>query len=121
MNAVIPLLSLRPFLSFSPEEFRAHVESLYVDPEIAKEKKRARMKKPQAKPFTWRRNKKGTFILRVNRKPKWITPEEFDFLSIEALLPANELFLYLKEKEIKISTQVVQDAIAQQVEEIPWK
>ena len=111
---MIPLLSVKAFNEFTPAEFKAHVKLLF----FKKEKKGAEIK--VKKPFTWNRNKKGTLILRVNRKPKWITEEEFTQIAHESGEPLNLLFLMLKKKEVEVSTQMQQDKIKLAIEQIPF-
>lgn len=93
----IPLLSGRPLDGFTPEEFKKHVRSLYF-----KEPPRPSKKKAPTSEVTWGRTKKGSLTVRVNRTPKWITEDEMTLIAAQSETPLNELFIYLKRREIKI-------------------
>ena len=94
----IPLLSPKPFGEYSPEEFRQHVKGLnYVKP------KRVSTSKRKVVPeVSWKRNLKGTLVIRVKRKPQVITQSEFDSLAKESGEPMNELWLRLAKRKIKV-------------------
>lgn len=77
----IPLLSSRKFSEFSPAEFKSHVHGLFYKP--VPRKAPPKKKKP-LEPIVWRLNKKGTLVLKINRKPKWISPEEIKKLSVDS-------------------------------------
>lgn len=111
----IPLLSGKEFSDFTPETFKAHIRSLYSKPQP-----RQSAAKKKAPPFSWRRNKKGTLILSVRREPKWLTEEEMNQISRESGEPLNLLFLQLKKKEIRLSTQEREDEIKRDIADLPW-
>lgn len=109
-RTLIPLLA-DAFESYSPESFKAHVRSLFVK-RGAGGAKRGTKKKP--KPYVVSRTKKGGFVLKVNRKPKWLSREEVDQIALENNIPLNEIWLRVLKKKVKepirISTQAEEDA-----------
>lgn len=110
----IPLLSGKDFVEFSPLEFKEYIRSLF----FKKEPRKAAPKKK--KEFSWTRNKKGTFSLRVRREPKWLSEEEMNSISAESGVPLSEIFIKMQEKDIIISTQSRADEIKLELDSIPF-
>lgn len=74
----IPLLSGKKFSDFTPEEFKAHVVSLYHKKEAKK------VKKKEVPPIVMKISPKGVISLRINREPKYITDLEIKDLFRDA-------------------------------------
>jgi len=89
----IPLLAPKPIAEFTPEDYMAYVESLYIDWRKPKVPKRE---------FLASRTKKGTIVIRISRKPKWITRAEIDVLAGEMGLPKSEMFLLVCKRKIEV-------------------
>lgn len=92
----IPLLSGKPFAEFTPEEFKAHVVSLYHKREPRKAKKK------EPKPFTYRLNKKGTLCIRVNRDPKWLLLSEIEAMCKETEAALDVTLLKVAKAKIEM-------------------
>jgi hypothetical protein len=112
-----PLLS-KSLAEFTPEEYKAYIVSLYHKREPRKatpKKKRLRDLKVSA-----RRLKNGKISIKTKRVPKYLT--EGEVLSIRELLaiPANELFIILRENEILTASHDEAEKIAQTIKEIPF-
>lgn len=74
----IPLLSGKPLESFTPEEFKAHVEALYF-------KRKSSVKKKTVKDLVVKvSSKTGVISIKINRDPKWVTESELRALFEEA-------------------------------------
>lgn len=102
----IPLLG--PKLdTMQPAQWKTYVNSLrsihMARWRKKKELAKLRSAKPPAKPYGFRRNDKGTPIVTIrNRKPKWVTRQEFkDLLSLSDL-SERELWNLLVSKKIEI-------------------
>lgn len=89
---MIPLIAPKGFAEFTSEEFKRYVESLYREPERAA---------PPAD-FTVRLNKKGTPVIRINRKPKFLTPAEVELIAKEIGWRFQTLWLAVAKKKIEI-------------------
>lgn len=115
MLAHWPLLSPKAFASYSAEEFREYIQSLYVAP-VVKEKK----PKPPPK-LSWKRLKEGGFSFATRRTPKWITVEERALFKTQMDLNERELFLLFKEKKLVLVPDVEDGRkLEQEIKEIPW-
>lgn len=111
---MIKLLAPQGILAYSAEEFKTYVRTLYY-----KKEKRApaiRLKK-QKPPFVWKITKTGKLSLRFNRSDKWLSREEIDLIAQESGLPANEVWLHVLKKKIRISTAADEENIN---EPLPW-
>lgn len=91
ISHIFPLLA-RPFKEWAPEEFKAHVQSLYYKPQP----KKSAPKKKRLRDFkvTVRRLKKGSLSVTTKRDPKYVTREEYQTLA--KAHPENELFIALR-------------------------
>ena len=94
----IPLLSSQSFSEFDPHSFRQHVISLYAKRTLKSEKVKA--VRPE---LSWVLTKTGSVNISLRRTAKEITREEFTKLSADCGLPANELWLRLSKRKIKIT------------------
>jgi len=92
---MIPLLAPFSISAISAEEFKSHVLSLRFD-------RRRIAKKEPAPIVSISRGKKGNPVIRVRRKPKWITGEELLLISRELQLPQSDTFILLKKKKIEV-------------------
>ena len=110
----VPLLSGRPLSAFTPGEFKEHVRSLKKIP--AK-----KVRKPD-RGFNFNVNKKGTLVIRISRKPKWLSREEIDEIAAKTKIPAREVWIKVMAKKsgISVSTQAEVDRISAAQEGIPW-
>ncbi len=88
----VPLLSPKPFSEFSPEEFQEYVRSLYVEPE----------RPPPPADFSVRLNQKGTPVITVRRKPKWLTASEVQGIALDLGLPLQTLWILILRRKIEI-------------------
>jgi hypothetical protein len=102
MNRHIPLLSGRKFSEFSPSEFKAHVHGLFYKPVP---KKKAPAKKKPLLPIVWRINKQGTLVLKINRKPKHITPEEITQLAKDSGIEERLIWIKVGAKKSGIEVR----------------
>lgn len=108
----LPLLSVKPFAEFTPEDFKAYIRSLFK-PRV---KKQPRVKKRLK--LTVRRLKKGNLSVKTKRSPPYITREEYDTLCLT--LPENELFIALKGAGVlTVKTHEEADEIKRDSVEIP--
>lgn len=115
----IPLLSGRDLKDFTPAEFKAYVRSLY----LKREPKRTATKKKPKPPFKWSLTRSGKISIKVNREPKFLSPEEVDLIAKESAQPANEVWLYVldrRKRQIMIATQEEMDKIQRDLAEIPF-
>lgn len=89
---MIPLLSPRPFSDMTPEEYKKYIESLYIEPVRA------------APPADWTVtvNKKGTPVIRINRKPRYLLPSEVKVIADEIGWTFQALWLRLKKNKTEI-------------------
>lgn len=114
----IPLLSGKSFDEFNPQSFKEHVRSLFLKRETRAKGSAAAKAKP--KEVSFRFNRKGTLILRVNRNPQWISVEELAQLGKDSGKPENELFLLLKKRKIRISTAAAENQIRVNMDLPAW-
>lgn len=116
---IIPLLSPKHLNSFSPEEYKAYVRSLYDKPEKRRLGIRLKKKKPE---FAWKKTPAGNISITINRRPKWLSREEIEQIVKESALPANEVWLHVlnPKKMIRVSTREEEERIMKSIEEIPW-
>lgn len=110
----IPLLSGKPLAEFTPAEFRSHVTHLFK-----KWEPKSRAPKKVKPPFLLKKAKKGHFILKINRTPKYLTPKEIDALALEHKIPLNEMWLLVKKRDISIWSDVQAQQIIESGE-LPW-
>jgi len=92
-NDHIPLLAPKSIYDYDPAEYMAYVESLYRDHRKPKVIKRE---------FLASKTKKGTVVIRISRKPKWITRDEIDILAAELAMPKSDMFLLVLKRKIEI-------------------
>jgi hypothetical protein len=95
------LLSPKDFASFTPEEFRAYIRTLYF--KKVKKTPTIRLKKTKP-PFVVTKTAKGNLSVIVNRDPKFITSGELDHIIAEAFLlgfPEDQTKKKLKKIEIR--------------------
>jgi len=88
----IPLIGKAIWQS-TPEEFRAQIDSMYIDPEEGK---------PPKKEASLSFNKKGNPVIRIKRDPKWISPEEITEWASEHKRTEREIYIWLGKRDIKI-------------------
>lgn len=116
----IELLSRKPLCLFTPEEFKLHVRSLFWKPPKRKSKTK---KKPRA-PFLWRKNPKGTLLLKFNRD--WVSEEDLHLIARESGTPLNEVWIktfHPKSKKAKVprlSTADAEKKIDGEIANLPW-
>lgn len=113
----IPLLSPKSLEEYSAEEFHLHVISLYH--KKPKKTSTIRLKK-QKPPVVWKLTPKGKVTIKINRKMKYITPEEILVVEKESGRPANEVFLAVKRLKIQVMTEDEAAQAAKTIEELPW-
>lgn len=90
---MIPLISPKPFSEYSPEEYLTYIKSLYREPERAA---------PPAD-YSVHVNKKGTPVIRINRKPKFLTSAEVSLIAEEISWTLQDLWMLIaKKKKIEI-------------------
>ena len=80
-----PELLTKPLCEWSASEYRAYVRSLYW-----KKPKRIAAKKKLA-PFKWRKNAKGTLIIKFNRD--WISESDLQQIASESGTPLAEVWI----------------------------
>lgn len=95
----IPLLSPKPFADYTPEEYQAYVTSLHKLPVPKKSAK----KKAVPKDVTVRLNAKGTPVITIKRKPKYVTHAEADALAAELKWTRQALWAHLRKKKIPVN------------------
>lgn len=109
------LLSRKPFNQYTPEDYKEYVRSLYKPRKVRPARSLIKKAKKPVRPFVFSLNKKRTLLLRVNRKPKWLTREEVDSIAAATGLPLSEVWVKVLKKKTKnpivISTQEEQDRI----------
>lgn len=110
---MIPLLSGKPLVEFTPEEYHLYIRSLYRKKEVKKVEKRLR-----DYVITVKRTKKGKLSVITKRDPKYITEEEFK--SFSTLAPENELFIFLRGKGILLMSHDEAEGIKKNKADIPW-
>lgn len=86
---MIPLLSPKPFAEYSPQEYKDYVISLYREPEKAA---------PPAAFTVWV-NKKGTPVIRFNRKEKFLTSAEVGEIAAELGWTLQATWVMLRKKK----------------------
>lgn len=103
------LVAPKHISSFTPEEYRDYVKgqrTLYLAEQEAKKERRrlATVKKPTAliEGINFRVNAKGTPILTVRRKPKWISPGEIELLAQANGTKLNWMWLFCRAKGLHI-------------------
>lgn len=100
MTEWLNLLSPKDFASFTPEEYRQYVKTLYF--KKVKKTPTIRLKKTKP-PFVVTKTAKGNLSVIINRTPKWITSDELNLISTEAVvLGFNGLDVNKKLKKIEI-------------------
>lgn len=88
----IPLLSPKPFAQFTAQEYHSYIQTLYREP-------------PKAEPpadFTVRLNAKGNPVIRINRKPKFLTAKEIKLIAEQLGWKQQTLWLHIVKKKIEI-------------------
>lgn len=99
------LLSGQPFGDYSPEGFRDYVKSLkenYIQRQAESKAAKAPASKSPVPGVNFRYNKKGTAIITMRRKPKWITPAEIAKLHEAHGVPSNVLWTLIRTKGIEV-------------------
>lgn len=89
MHLEIPLLSPKPLSEFTPKEFRDYVKGMFKAP-------------PAKQEVLFKFTKKGNPQVTIRRTPKWISEVEFKTLCQTYGVRQNEMFLYLKDREIEL-------------------
>lgn len=89
---MIPLLSKKALAEYTPEEYKAYIESLYQEPERA----------APPKEVSASLNKKGTLTIRINRDPKYITSKEVDALAEELSWTKQKTWLEVRRRKIEV-------------------
>jgi hypothetical protein len=116
---MMKLLSGKPLADFNSNEFKQYVRGLFF--------KRAPRKSAKKKlpPFRWRKNPKGTLIVKVNRD--WISEEEVKLISMESGAPLNEVWLKIfhpkkgsKRTPPRLSTAEDEKRITSALASLPW-
>lgn len=111
----IPLLSPIPLWDYSPTDYHAYIKSLNQPRKVAKGGKG---KKPPA--LSARRLVKGDIKITTRRVPAYVTEKELPDLETKLGLPANELYLLLKERGfIIVKTHREAHKIRRSMKEIP--
>jgi len=96
-NSHIPLLAPKHISQFEAQEYKDYIISLYIDPKADK---------PVKREFNASKTKKGSIVIRINRKPKWITRSEINILAKELNMPKSEMFLLVCKRKIEIRPEV---------------
>lgn len=89
----IPLLAPKHISQFNEQEYKDYIISLYIDPKADK---------PKPKEYSASRTKKGSIVIRINRKPKWITRPEIVELAKSLEIPQSEMFLLVLKRKIEV-------------------
>lgn len=109
-----PLLSYLSIWDMAPGQFRAHIFNLrskhleFKSAKKALHKERTKANAVFGKPrspvdgVTYRVNNKGTPIITMKRKPKYITKSELDALAIYYKLPLQTLWNIVVQKGIEV-------------------
>jgi len=107
----IPLLSPKALLEFNPEEFKAHIRSLYhkTEPKRA-EPVRTILPKLTAK---------GNISLLISRKPQWMSREEIAAAAKELKVEERLVWDYIAKKKIKVSSEEKESGDALKIQTIP--
>jgi hypothetical protein len=87
-----PLLSPKPLRDYSPQEYKAYIESLYIEPP----------KKIPPAEVRISLNKKGSIVLRITRSPKFVLAAEVPILAREVGLTQQALWMILRKKKIEL-------------------
>ncbi len=93
----IKLLAPKELNEFAPEEYKVYVYSMHHKPV----RKNSKYKK--TKPYSVTINKKGTLVLRVNRKPKSLTEKEINEIAEKSGRTVNDILVLVRSKDIIIS------------------
>lgn len=110
-----PLLT-KPFATYSPEDFKTYVKGLKQMPP----QKTIKIKAAKPPYVVKVSAKKKQFSLKITREPKWLSEEELKEITRTTGWKLNELFIYMKKKEIIVSSREEQDEITRAVAEIPF-
>lgn len=104
-----PLIAPISIWAHSPDSFKQYVESLrtmFVDHKEAKKERKAKNSTQKVSQFpeglNLRSNKKGTLILTIRRKPKYITKSEIETLAKLTKTPQNILWQLIRTKSIEV-------------------
>lgn len=104
-----PMLAPKPLNEFTPTEFQEFVRSMKIV-------------KVKAEPVavTFRLNKKGTPILTIRRKPRYILRNEIDALAAKHKFDVAALFILAKSKCPIYASKEEAERIENDIKEIPW-
>jgi len=94
---MMDLISRKPLNEFTPSDYKIYVRELFWKPPKRKAKKKA------LTPFIWRKNAKGTLLLKFNRP--WVSEEDLLLISKESGIPLNEVWIktfHPKSKKAKV-------------------
>jgi len=94
----IPLLSPCAFELFTAEAFKVYVRGLNTPRRV----KRTAAVKKTPPPFAWRVNAKGTLVITIRRKPKWLTRAEVDGIAAAAKIDSRLVWLKVMAKKSAI-------------------
>ena len=83
------LLTSRPLVEFTSEEFFDLTRSYYEAPAVKSE-------------ISSRINAHGTLVISTKRKPKWITRTEIDRIAATLARPVSDIWNYCKDKGYSI-------------------
>lgn len=89
---MIPLLSPKTFVLYSPQEYHTYIKSLYREPP----------KPPPPADYTVWTNAKGTPVIRINRKPKFLTSAEVTAIAADLGRTLQDTWLLVLKKKIEI-------------------
>jgi len=104
-----PLIA-KSIWDYSPESFRTYVKSIRESYRALEEKRKARKlatagKKPNLAQFTGlnlRINAKGTPVITIKRKPKYILKYEIEQIAKNAAIKQNIIWRILRKRKIDI-------------------
>lgn len=108
-NSKQPLISSKPLVDFLPAEYQQFVKDMKII-------------KVKEEPVwcSFRVNNKGTPILTIRRKPKWILKSEIESLAKEHKFDVAALYILAKSKCPIYDTKEQAETITEEIEEIPW-
>lgn len=102
----LPLIAPKHFRDFTPEEFQAHVNSMYEDPAAKRAAKSRSPKKPScAEGITLSRTKKGALSVRISSKKRalrYVTRKEIEDLAKSLEAPMSEVWNLFRAKDFAI-------------------
>lgn len=97
VNDFIPLLSVRPFVDFTPSEYKIYVSGLFR--QRVKKKTQAKKKRLRDLKVSAKLTKKGKLSITTRRSPKYVTEDEMREIARQTGRGQNEIFITITEKD----------------------